>query len=1068
MPNNPTIQQSLRDKIESGKYINRKIYIQDPVDWKNDETQLNANNMNRMSRGISGLKNEFTTECYNMQGILKDFVVNSAGWKSKNSGTAEIFNDYELNRALAEYSHAEGRRAIAGCKGYYIDGIDVENNYMYLRIPDAVDDDDARAPEWDNPGQFYNETFESGYEILNDSDSTKEDYVQYGNEFSVSSNGYYHWPFVGKIEEISGNRIKYTSDTLDSSSKWKENVGGNAKPFIFFVPACPEVGKVSVGISAHSEGLDTKASANYSHAEGYGTIVAGQYGHAEGNSTKAGYAGHAEGTGTKAIGLDAHAEGGNTEAIGNDSHAEGYNTKANGLRSHAEGAGTRADGEASHAEGYQAVATGKYAHAEGYSSSGYSYKASGDASHREGIDTISGGECSHAEGDTTVASGRASHAEGKSTKATEKYSHTEGESSEATGPWSHAEGYSSKATADCSHAEGYTTIASGKYSHAEGRYTESEGLYSHAEGQSSKAIGEASHAEGYNTKAKALRSHAEGYSTVVHETGKYSHAEGLETEVSGECAHAEGRKTSASGAVSHAEGDNTIASGNSSHAEGAGTYASGPYSHSEGQSTTASGENSHAEGNETAASGSSSHAEGSNTKASGYSAHAEGEGTTASGKYSHAEGNNTEASGNYSHVEGQSSKAIGGNSHAEGYGTIAQKNSQHVQGRFNIVDDTDNTVYGKYAHIVGNGSSSKRSNAHTLDWSGNAWYAGGLEVGDNTTDSKNTFGLKVGGKTFLNNTLKVAQQTSLMSSLHVDGNVYLCKNSDSKLEVQGESTFNKNATLEENLTVEGAISCYNDVVADSDGDAISLISLYTNVDANSLVVDDDNKTAVKDKTVQGAINHAVTRLVGKETLSVEDMGNISLPTLSSDTIYGVAQYSINLVRNLLTAYILDTDNDDTESRAAIDKLIEISDWIKDDSAGAGKIISDISALQSNKLNASTFSTFYDHEFTPMEMNVRENAQNWNTAYDNSHTHDNFDELDSIETGNVQQWNRCAEVLFSDDDDIDITDPDHPNLLAVVESLKNRITALEKLISHGTDSPEDGADENSTYYIQYEE
>lgn len=31
---------------------------------------------------------------------------------------------------------------------------------------------------------------------------------------------------------------------------------------------------------------------------------------------------------------------------------------------------------------------------------------------------------------------------------------------------------------------------------------------------------------------------------------------------------------------------------------------------------------------------------------------------------------------------------------------------------------------GNYAHIVGNGTSTKRSNAHVLDWSGNAWFAG--------------------------------------------------------------------------------------------------------------------------------------------------------------------------------------------------------------------------------------------------------------------------------------------------------------------------------------------------------
>ena len=38
--------------------------------------------------------------------------------------------------------------------------------------------------------------------------------------------------------------------------------------------------------------------------------------------------------------------------------------------------------------------------------------------------------------------------------------------------------------------------------------------------------------------------------------------------------------------------------------------------------------------------------------------------------------------------------------------------------------DTEN----KYAHIVGNGENeTKRSNAHTLDWDGNAWFAGSVE-----------------------------------------------------------------------------------------------------------------------------------------------------------------------------------------------------------------------------------------------------------------------------------------------------------------------------------------------------
>lgn len=81
------------------------------------------------------------------------------------------------------------------------------------------------------------------------------------------------------------------------------------------------------------------------------------------------------------------------------------------------------------------------------------------------------------------------------------------------------------------------------------------------------------------------------------------------------------------------------------------------------------------------------------------------------------------AIGNYSHSEG-SGLASGDYSHAEGTGTIASGKYSHAQGKYNI-EDTEN----KYAHIVGNGESDNtRSNAHTLDWDGNAWYAGTVEA----------------------------------------------------------------------------------------------------------------------------------------------------------------------------------------------------------------------------------------------------------------------------------------------------------------------------------------------------
>lgn len=115
---------------------------------------------------------------------------------------------------------------------------------------------------------------------------------------------------------------------------------------------------------------------------------------------------------------------------------------------------------------------------------------------------------------------------------------------------------------------------------------------------------------------------------------------------------------------------------------------------------------------------------------------AEGYRGTASGAYSHAEGNSTTSSGGSSHSEGYGTNATGAFTHAEGQKTVAANKAQHVQGEFNIADNTgNNTTRGKYAHIVGNGiSDARRSNAHTLDWNGLGWFAGGLKVGGTGQD----------------------------------------------------------------------------------------------------------------------------------------------------------------------------------------------------------------------------------------------------------------------------------------------------------------------------------------------
>ena len=121
------------------------------------------------------------------------------------------------------------------------------------------------------------------------------------------------------------------------------------------------------------------------------------------------------------------------------------------------------------------------------------------------------------------------------------------------------------------------------------------------------------------------------------------------------------------------------------------------------------------------ATGLNSHAEGGSTKAVTSSCHAEGSSTVAGKIWINEDGYEMESW--CCHAEGWESQAIGNISHAEGIGTIAAGLWQHAEGAYNIAD-TEN----KYVHIVGNGDNNiKRSNAHTLDWDGNAWYAGYVE-----------------------------------------------------------------------------------------------------------------------------------------------------------------------------------------------------------------------------------------------------------------------------------------------------------------------------------------------------
>ena len=122
-----------------------------------------------------------------------------------------------------------------------------------------------------------------------------------------------------------------------------------------------------------------------------------------------------------------------------------------------------------------------------------------------------------------------------------------------------------------------------------------------------------------------------------------------------------------------------------------------------------------------------------NSAASGYASIAQ-TGNYATASYSSAFGSHCHADADFAHAEGTYTTAGGQSSHAEGSNTVAYHRSQHVFGEYNQPEPSGTgTQRGVYIEIVGNGTTEiKRSNARTLDWSGNEVLAGNLTANGGT------------------------------------------------------------------------------------------------------------------------------------------------------------------------------------------------------------------------------------------------------------------------------------------------------------------------------------------------
>lgn len=128
--------------------------------------------------------------------------------------------------------------------------------------------------------------------------------------------------------------------------------------------------------------------------------------------------------------------------------------------------------------------------------------------------------------------------------------------------------------------------------------------------------------------------------------------------------------------------------------------------------------------------------------------HTYGSDSLAFGSDCESNGHRSIAGGTFSKANGRSSIAIGeGNeanftgSAAFGNETVANGPYQFVIGRANIINNpyrANNLITDKeYAFIIGNGDSSTRSNAFTVDWSGNTFPSGNIELKVPTIDRDN-------------------------------------------------------------------------------------------------------------------------------------------------------------------------------------------------------------------------------------------------------------------------------------------------------------------------------------------
>ena len=270
------------------------------------------------------IPSKITTEVNNKVNGLK--LVGKRG----DVASAEVFNNYNTNKAMAEYASASGNSTVAGTRCFHLQTYGTNTHVLsnYINYAKAYANETQRLICGNDE-----------YIILATTDGTC---VQRG--------------FVSRV---TGNTIIVTpSEYALPTSK--------ATDYCFILLNKPLCGNITYGSNAQASGLQTKSLADNARSVGYYTKALAMNATAEGSWTEAmGVNSHSEGYKTKALKMTAHAEGWTTQAIGNNSHSEGVLTEAIGSQAHAEGWETKVTGTNSHAEGRGTIAEGNEQHVSG-------------------------------------------------------------------------------------------------------------------------------------------------------------------------------------------------------------------------------------------------------------------------------------------------------------------------------------------------------------------------------------------------------------------------------------------------------------------------------------------------------------------------------------------------------------------------------------------------------------------------------------------------------------------------------------------------------------------------------